>query len=149
MEASIQRRAELLASLSGFSELPPVVRRDLADALKVENFPADGVVVAERQMGDRMYIIESGIASVSTMGANGPVILGQLLAGEMFGEIALVSKIRRRKATVTALTPLVTLSLAAEAFEKALAPYPEVLANFIQAAETLMRRKLQKLSDTK
>lgn len=130
-------------------DLPPSVLSDLAAQLRQEQFPGGTVVVAERQIGDRMFIIEDGVAEVSTMCPAGSVSLGEIAAGEMFGEIALLSKIRRRKATVSALTNLVTLSLSAEAFEKTMRAYPQVLANFMAVAEGLMNEKLLKISAKK
>ena len=137
-EISFRRRVALLANLSGFSALPMNVHADLAASLTVEQFSVGAVVVAERQIGDRMYVIENGVAEVSTTATSGTVSLGEIATGEMFGEIALVSKIKRRKATVIALTPLVTLSLSVVAFEKIMSAYPEVLTKFIAAAEVLI-----------
>ena len=145
-EVSLQRRKELISTLVGFSKLPPPLQEELAKCLQVEVFPVGGVVVAERQMGDRMYVIADGVAEVSTEGPRGRVTLNQLSEGDMFGEVALVSKIRRRKATVTALTPLVALSLSANSFEKAMSSHPEVLKNFLKSAEAMMAEKLSKVS---
>jgi CRP-like cAMP-binding protein len=119
---------------------------DLAGQLRQEQFAGGTIVVAERQIGDRMFIIDDGVAEVSTTSPKGSVSLGEIAVGEMFGEIALLSKIRRRKATVSALTHLVTLSLSAEAFEKTMRTYPQVLENFMAVAEALMNEKLLKVS---
>ena len=145
-DVPLERKQQLLAGLRDFASLPPAVHKELAEALKIEVFPPGGVVVAERDMGDRMYILESGIAEVSTIGPKGRVVLDGLNAGDMFGEIALISKIRRRKATVTAVTELVTVSLSVEDFERTMKVYPEVLAAFMRNAEVLMSKKLHKVS---
>ncbi len=148
-EIPFERRVILLKNLHGFMDLSQSVLADLAGQLQQEQFAAGSLVVAERQMGDRMFIIEDGVAEVSTMCPTGSVSLGEIAAGEMFGEIALLSKIRRRKATVSALTHLVTLSLSAEAFEKTMRAYPQVLANFMALAEALMNEKLLRISANK
>lgn len=80
------------------------------------------------------------------MGPKGKVVLDQIAPGEMFGELALVSKIKRRKATVTAVTELVTLSLSADSFARTMQAHPEVLEGFLKSAEVLMHQKLQKVS---
>lgn len=136
----------MVSNLYGFSELPEEVHGELAVALKEEVFEKGAVIVAEGEPADRMYIIETGIAEVSTVGAKGKVILGQLIMGDLFGEVALVSKVRNRKATVTALTPLVALSLDSESFERILGQFPEVLEDFVRTADFLLNEKLQRVS---
>lgn len=142
----MERRVELLSGLGGFAELPMAVKHRIAERLQEERFEAGNEVVVERQMGDRMYVVVEGIAEVSTAGVSGVVVLGQVLAGEMFGEVALVSKLRRRKATVTALTPLLTLSLSSAAFDAAMENHPEVRADFIRSAEAKVQQKLTKVA---
>ena len=141
---SVERREELLLHIPGFTALPAALRQELARGMREEHFPAGTNVIAEGQIGDRLYLIDHGTAEVSTPGAIARVLLAELEDGDLFGEIALVSTGHRRQATVTALTPLSTLSLSAEAFEKALAACPEARIDVATTAETLLTAKFLK-----
>ncbi|WP_158277606.1 cyclic nucleotide-binding domain-containing protein [Opitutus sp. ER46] len=117
---------------------------ELAANLHEEHFPLGAVIVAEGDVGDRLYLIESGEAEVSTPGAVEAVSLAVLGPGDMFGEIALLSAQGRRQATVTALTPVTTLSLMSSAFEAALAACPDVRFDLAATADTLLTAKFLK-----
>jgi CRP-like cAMP-binding protein len=71
-------------------------------------------------------------------------LLASLESGDLFGEIALLNSTRRRQATVKALTALVTLSLSAAAFERALAAFPEARLDLATTAEALLTAKYLK-----
>jgi len=103
-----------------------------------------GLHFAEGQIGDCLYLIESGCAEVATAGPTGLVLLASLESGDLFGEIALLNSTRRRQATVKALTALVTLSLSAAAFERALAAFPEARLDLATTAEALLTAKYLK-----
>ena len=75
----------------------------------------------------------------------GEVVLADLEPGDLFGEIALLSTDRRRKASVLALEPLVTLSLGVAEFEAVLARHPEVRLDLVATADSLLTRKYLKL----
>ena len=138
------RRMQLLARVPSFAGLPANALQELAASLREECFPAGCVVLTEGDVGDRLYIIERGRVEVSAAGPGGLVALATLEAGEMFGEIALLCPTRRRHATVTALTPLTGLSLAAPVFEKIVAAHPAMRAAVAAGAETLLTAKFLK-----
>jgi CRP/FNR family transcriptional regulator, cyclic AMP receptor protein len=138
------RRKQLLQGAGAFGSIPAAVLDELAESLCEEHFLVGATVVAEGERGDRLYLIESGRAEVSTPGATNTVTLAQLDPGDMFGEIALLAPSRKRQATVTALTPLLTLSLSSPAFEKALAQCPEARIDFAAVADTLLTAKFLK-----
>lgn len=102
------------------------------------------VIVAEGDLGDRLFIIEDGEAEVSTPGAREAVSLAVLEPGDMFGEIALLSPNRRREATVTAVTPVMTLSVPGAVFERALKACPDSRGEFSALADTLRSTKFLK-----
>lgn len=124
--------------------MPSDLLNELVNELKEERFPPGTVVVAEGQTGDRLFLIEQGKAEVTTRGATGPVVLAQLEREDMFGEIALLATSRRRQATVTALTPLWTLTLSAQAFDRALTAFPDARIDVAAMAETLLTAKFLK-----
>jgi CRP-like cAMP-binding protein len=141
---SPERRLELLAGVPAFSHLPDPVLEDLALRLTEERFrPADSVVV-EGSTDDRLYTIVEGRAEASTIGPSGIVPLATLGPGELFGELSLLEAGSSRQATVTAVEPLLLLSLRATDFRLALDAHPESRNAFERLADDLLVTKLLK-----
>jgi CRP-like cAMP-binding protein len=138
------RRKQLLQGIAGFGSFSSPVLDELVESLSEEHFAVGAAIVTEGELGDRLYLIVDGRAEVSTPGATGAVTLAVLDPGDMFGEIALLAPSRKRQATVTALTPLITLTLSSPAFEKALAQCPEARIDFAAIADTLLTAKFLK-----
>jgi len=144
MTVSPEGRLELLAGVPAFSHLPDPVLEDLASRLTEERFrPADRVVV-EGDTDDRLYLIVEGRAEASTIGPSGIVPLATLGPGELFGELSLLEAGSSRQATVTAVEPLLLLSLRATDFRLALDAHPEGRAAFEKLADDLLVTKLLK-----
>ena len=144
MTVSPERRLELLAGVPAFSHLPDPVLEALASRLTEERFrPADRVVV-EGDTDDRLYLIVEGRAEASTIGPSGIVPLATLGPGELFGELSLLEAGSSRQATVTAVEPLLLLSLRATDFRLPLDAHPEGRAAFEKLADDLLVTKLLK-----
>lgn len=143
------RRLELLAAAPSFEWLPAKVLSEISSKLLVEAFSAGEVIVKEREEGDRMYFIESGEVSVSVQGAAGSVLLGSMRAGEIFGEIALVSDAGKRRATVVADSPVVLLTLTSADFEQICQAFPELRMDLSNSADSLMMSRLEALMSAK
>jgi hypothetical protein len=139
-----ERRLELLEGVPAFACLPTPALEELAEQLEEDHYPPGAVIVAEGEAGDRLYLIAEGRAEVSTAGQNGPVPLATLGPGELFGEIALLEPGSRRQATVTATTPLLTLSLAAPYFRQVLDAHQEARTVFSEAVQALLTAKFLK-----
>jgi len=103
-------RLGLLEGVPAFARLPEGTLEELAGLLCEERHPAGGVVVAEGDRGDRLYLISAGHAEVSAEGSKGPVPLATLGPGSLFGEAALLTD-APRNATVRALDPCELLAL--------------------------------------
>jgi ATP-binding cassette subfamily B protein len=89
-----------------FRSLEPESRRDLADRGVVMVFPAAKVVLTEGDPSSDFYLIDQGVAEVTTTTPDGaPLALATLQHGAFFGEVALLKGLPRT-ATVTALTDL-------------------------------------------
>jgi monovalent cation:H+ antiporter, CPA1 family len=98
------RPRELLAKVPFFRGLPPEEFDRIAALLRPRTFLADDVVVREGDIGDSMFLIGRGVVRVSVGGGGtGQVPIATLLAGEFFGEMAVLSA-NPRTATVTAVT---------------------------------------------
>ncbi|WP_142849689.1 cyclic nucleotide-binding domain-containing protein [Telmatospirillum sp. J64-1] len=73
-----------------------------AKVLDRKVFYAGQVVFKEGDEGDRAYLIQDGEVQISKNTVRGPVILGNLGKGELFGEMALIDD-QPRMATATVL----------------------------------------------
>ncbi|MFN8517211.1 MAG: cyclic nucleotide-binding domain-containing protein [Thermomicrobiales bacterium] len=103
-----------LARTPLFRAAPPEALAELTAQLRGHDVASGSVIVRQGDLGDDLYLIESGTLEVSTASGGKTINLGLLRPGDFFGEMALVRK-SPRTATVTALTParLWTLSRAA------------------------------------
>mmetsp|Transcript_25616 Transcript_25616/g.68052 ORF Transcript_25616/g.68052 Transcript_25616/m.68052 type:complete len:1331 (+) Transcript_25616:46-4038(+) len=95
---------ELVAKVSHFKRLRPEEYPKVAEVLKVREYPAGQVVVREGDLGDELFIIESGVALVesSSSSSEGDTRLGPL---ECFGESAVLTNMASNS-TVKALESL-------------------------------------------
>lgn len=98
----------------------------VASCLSEERFNPGDRLVVEGDIGDRLYLLVEGRAEVSITTPAGPVTMATLGPGELFGEMALLNPPHRRQATVTALTPLLALALAAPVFGGLISSYPDI-----------------------
>jgi putative peptide zinc metalloprotease protein len=144
MIVSPERRLELLAGIPAFSHLPDPVLEDLASRLTEERFRYADRVVVEGDTDDRLYLIVEGRAEASTIGSSGIVPLATLGPGELFGELSLLEAGSSRQVTVTAVEPLLLLSLRATYFRLALDAHPEGRSAFEKLANDLFVTKLLK-----
>jgi CRP-like cAMP-binding protein/predicted MFS family arabinose efflux permease len=123
---SARRRTELaprLALLSGsglFASVSEGSLEQLAAVAEHRELAPGTVVVAQGDVADAFYLIESGELEVSSTDATGrPVALPMMSAGEGFGEIGLIEAIPRT-ATVRTATDAALLRIPGEAFVSAL-----------------------------
>jgi CRP-like cAMP-binding protein len=84
-----------------FENQPPEVIRAVLDQGEVREFGAGDVVFDQGDEGDRLYIVKSGVLEVLAAPSDGaePVPVAYLGAGEVLGELALLTG-SRRTATV-------------------------------------------------
>ncbi len=149
MNIPSEQRVSLLRALPSFDILPLEELDRIATVMAVETFAAGQKIVCERELGDRMYLIVSGTVSVAVEGAAGAVDLGELTDGEIFGEIALLTEMRRRRATITAKTPTVALTLTRPDFEGLVDVYPDFHEELTVASDELMNKRLKALMAAK
>jgi CRP-like cAMP-binding protein len=104
---------DLLPSLPLFARLPrPVLERAL-DRFALEEFAADTEIVRQGERGDCCYVLLEGTADVLVDGE----AVALLMAGDSFGEIALLHDVPRR-ATVRARDPVRVAALGRDAFSE-------------------------------
>ncbi len=128
------RGLKLLSGLSS-GQLEDVSRR-----LKPVRYRQGEVIIREGDPGHDMYFIESGRAQVRRGDPSRPVVIAELRAGDLFGEMALLTG-NPRSATVTALSDLELWSMAQADFDDLVTAYPNL-------ALTLSRLLSERLRET-
>ncbi|MDX6360543.1 MAG: hypothetical protein QOH37_3597 [Nocardioidaceae bacterium] len=123
----------LLRSLALFAPLQPSVLEAVARKLVEIDVTPGAVVVAEGEVSDRFYVIESGEVRVTQSGT----VLRTEAAGDFFGEIGLLRDVSRT-ATVTAIAPTRLYALDRADFLDAVTGQDESLA----ATEDVISRRL-------
>jgi CRP/FNR family cyclic AMP-dependent transcriptional regulator len=99
---------------------PGVARICFESLGKVESVAQGGVFFTENQKSDRMYLLEQGEVSLT----RGGKAIDVVKAGEIFGEMAAISRLPR-SATATARTACRVASLDSKQFQLAIQKMPE------------------------
>ena len=128
---TVQERAAVLARVRFFAGLPRPALFAIASHLREQPVEAGATVVTADEVGDRFYLVRSGrLQALSREGQ----ILGTILAGEGFGEMALLDR-KPRGATVQALEPCLLWSLDRGHFERWVRDRYEIAARIRTSAE--------------
>ena len=110
----------LVAANEILGPLPEGVQERLARALQPVTVAAGETVCREGDVGDRFYLIESGVAEVTAAGQT----VNRLGPGDCFGEIALLRDVPRQ-ATVRAVEALLLQALERDVFIAAVTGHGE------------------------
>ncbi|MDA0820924.1 MAG: cation:proton antiporter [Proteobacteria bacterium] len=102
--------AELIERVPLFSGLDHVVLTELADQSQTITFLTGDEVIGQNQRGNALYIIVKGSVAVSREEDDVVINIGGLVAGDFFGEAALLGD-EIRTARVVATSPLTLLRL--------------------------------------
>jgi len=105
-----------LTDVSMFAGLPPARMEAAMRAATIRKMTAGEQIIRQGDPADNFYVIEDGRVEVTQTQANGQSqLLRQMAAGELFGEIGLLSRVPRT-ANVTAITDGTLISLPGKAF---------------------------------
>jgi len=126
-------RAVALKKISLFSELPENVIEALAIELQELHAEKDQLIIKKGDQGESMYMLVKGAVMVH----DGDRVLATLIAGEYFGEYALIDSYTR-SASVTATQPAVLLQLDRRQFETIMHQYPKL-------RDTVLKELIQRL----
>lgn len=133
-----------LRSMDPFRSLSTSEAAVLSSLMKHVEVDEGAVIVRQGEAGDALYIVESGRALVTAgQGTDQVLELGELAAGDVFGEIALIAG-GERTANVTALTPMVLQRLDSEDYFRFAAQIDEVVQQLSQTAAARAARSVQR-----
>jgi CRP-like cAMP-binding protein len=113
--------ADKLRSLPLFNVLPEGEREAIAQYVDEIDVPIGETLITEGDFAYSFFVVEHGQAQVSVEGER----VGTLGPGDFFGEVGLMLT-GRRTATVTALSPMVLVTMFEQNFRKVEQQYPEV-----------------------
>jgi len=117
--------SQLILKSALFANLDEAGRARLLESATLENYSPGQVVMTEGEPGDSFFFIKTGAVEVSTDKGGKKLKLADLAAGDFFGEVSVLTN-QPRTATVTALSPLVTLKFQRKRISRILMDYPEV-----------------------
>lgn len=103
----------LLRQTGLFDHVPEDVLEEVCQSLEHVEFKKGAVIIKEGEIGDVLYIIESGVIRVfTTNSTNEEIVLARLEQGNFFGEQALLdAKPKPRNASVRAITAVKLLRI--------------------------------------
>lgn len=134
---------ELLRTVPFLGELPTEDFAVLAARLHPQTFAAHEVIFDEGDPGEALYIIARGVVRISRREGNTSRHIASLMAGNFFGEGALLDH-RPRNAAVTAMTPCSLYKLRRKDLEVLVGVYP----NIRRALEQENERRRQENADS-
>ena len=106
----------------------------MADVTLFEKFGKNAIndetIFKEGENGDQMYIIQEGSVKISRIIGNGEHILDVLKKGDFFGEMAIVSRIKRT-ASATAIGNVQLLAFNRDGFVQMIEKNPKIGLNII------------------
>lgn len=117
--------SELLRKVPSFRAMPPAEFGQVTDKLQQRTVTAGEIIIRQGGEGDSLYLIARGVVRVSVRGREGERDLATLMAGDFFGEMALLHK-EPRTATCRAVTPCALYELRRDDFEKLCVVYPAI-----------------------
>jgi CRP-like cAMP-binding protein len=101
----------------------------LAAGLRVAEFARGATLIREDDLGASMFVLASGEASVTVPGKARARRVATLRAGDIFGEMSLLTG-ARRAATVSATTPVRAVEIPKAALSPLIAASPELADRF-------------------
>jgi CRP-like cAMP-binding protein len=106
------------------------------------------IVVRQGDAGDCMFAIQEGRLEVVRETADGPVQLGVLQEGDIFGEMAILER-EARSATVRALGKVRLLTIDKKAFFRRVQEDPTILLKIVRSLCSRVRRLNAELANLK
>lgn len=103
------------------------------------DYASGEIICREGDVGECAYVLQAGRAVVLREGAEPPVVVGQLLPGDVFGEMAIFDR-EPRAATVRADGPARVLTLDKRTFLKRIHEDPSLAYRLLLSMSGRIRR---------
>jgi CRP-like cAMP-binding protein len=132
--ATNEQLLDLLGRVDLFEDLSKADLRRILGSAKELTFDAGDEVVTQHARGGRFYLVTDGEALVEVNGRPNRLVR----VGEYFGEMSLIDG-EPRSATVTARTPLRTLTLASFTFRPLMMKHPSITQKLLIAMTRRVR----------
>jgi|GEM_PF-1096273 len=137
------------------SAVAPSQRHELISRFSTRSFAPGELLLSHGEEGGRLFLVASGLVEVRSPDASGDaVVLAQLGAGEVVGEISLVLR-RPATADVAAVHRTVALELTWTDFHDAIKEHPGLLAQLYEIAtqreaelRSVVAQEARDISDT-
>ena len=122
----LSRRMQALAGIPFFAALPDAERTEIAERLQYAPFARGDIITKQGNTAHWLYMVAYGEAEVVYEGPQGAAqVIGRIGAGEIFGEMALISG-EARGATVVAKTDVECYRLDRASFQELIGARPEI-----------------------
>ncbi len=128
-----------LAGLASFAGLGPEIMKEIESSMVERRFDAGSALMCQGDDGDCLVVVQEGEVEVAVTFERERHVLKRAGRGEVFGEMALLTR-EPRTASVVALTPVRVLSLPVEDFLRLAEAEPAL-------AEVLSRLTAQRLGE--
>jgi monovalent cation:H+ antiporter, CPA1 family len=128
---------ELLRKVPFFSGIPKAEFQAIATRMKAHTYDEGAAIIRQGEPGDSLFLIARGVVRVSREEAGMRRNLATLMAGDFFGEMALLHQ-EPRSATVQAVTPSAVYELGRAGLAEAMTAHPAIRAMLEEAD---LRRK--------
>jgi uncharacterized membrane protein len=140
MQPATQMTLEALRSVPLFASLDDDAARELRSLLSDKIVPQNTRLFRQGDMGDAMYLIESGRVRISIRDdEEQDVILAELAQGDFFGEMSIIDG-RQRSADARVIEDARLAILSREAFLSFVRTNPDVALEMLSALTDRLRR---------
>ena len=141
----MKERGPSLKTIPFFNELDERELEIVRTVATEKGYPKNAVVLTEGEMGDSLFLIQSGKVKVFIGDPDGREMILKILApGDFFGEMSLIDK-QPRSASVTTLEPSTFLVLSHSGFEKVVSQVPRVATMVMRVLAQRVREADRKI----
>ncbi len=137
----------MLEKVALFAKLPPEEIESVERLSVVKSYKKNTIVVDKGDETSSLYVILSGSIKVFLADADGKeIVLSNMLAGDYFGELALIGE-TQRSASIVTLEDSKFAVISKSALKTCLAKNPEMAFNIINGLIYRINHLTQKVSD--
>ena len=143
---SLNEEVELLRNIPLFAKLDPSKLKLLAFTSERITYETDQVLFNQGDVGDAVYIIVEGAASVLVDTPDGPLEVATLGRNDFVGETAILCDVPRT-ATVKAADKTVTLRISKDLFFRLVAEFPEMSVEIMRELAARLEQTTKQLRE--